>query len=63
MALIEYGEIQEAIKEFRQALQLKPSYAEAHYNLAQALQKIGQADAAAAEFRRAKDLSQGQLPN
>jgi len=49
--------------EFRGALRLKLFYADAHYNLALALQKSGQAHAAAKEFQRPKDLNRVQGPN
>ncbi|HEY2457449.1 MAG TPA: tetratricopeptide repeat protein, partial [Candidatus Acidoferrum sp.] len=39
--------------EFLEALRLKPRYAEAHYNLALALQKQGKDSAAGAEFEKA----------
>jgi tetratricopeptide (TPR) repeat protein len=44
---------EEAIKEFQEAVHLKPDYLEARYNLGVALYKGGQLDAAINEFRMA----------
>jgi len=38
----ELGQTDEAIKAFRRAVELKPGNAAAHYNLADALQSVGQ---------------------
>jgi Tfp pilus assembly protein PilF len=54
LALLEQGKLQEAMTEFREALGLKTSYADAHYNLALALQKSGQAHAARRNFSARK---------
>jgi protein O-GlcNAc transferase len=56
LALLEKREFEEATNEFRQAIRLKPEYAAAHYNLALALQGLGDSDAAGAEARRANQL-------
>jgi Tfp pilus assembly protein PilF len=45
------GKVDEAIKEFRRALELDPYYVDAHANLATALQQQGKVEEAAAEWR------------
>jgi tetratricopeptide (TPR) repeat protein len=44
---------------FRRAVRLRPSYAEAHYNLGVALQALGQREDAIAAYRRAIELKPG----
>ncbi len=44
---------QEALDDYRQALQLKPDYAEAHFNLANALGRAGQPAEAIEHYRQA----------
>ena len=48
VALKAQGKREEAIAEFREAIRLKPDYAEAHYNLGLALAAQGKPEAAAA---------------
>ena len=43
----------EAIAEYREAIRLKPDFAEAHNNLGNALQAKGKLDEAIAEYREA----------
>jgi len=53
LALLQAGENGAAKSEFLEAVQLKPSYAEAHYNLGLALQKQGKEAESRAEFEKA----------
>jgi Flp pilus assembly protein TadD len=46
----------EAVTEFREALRLKPRYAEAHYNLALALQQEGNETESRAELAKAYEI-------
>jgi tetratricopeptide (TPR) repeat protein len=48
---------------FKQATQLKPNYANAHYNLAQSLVKIGSYDAAVASLEITKSLVPSNSPD
>jgi Flp pilus assembly protein TadD len=54
--LAEQGKLPEAIAEYREALQLKPDYPEAHNNLGNALAGQGNLEAAIAEYREALQL-------
>ena len=47
------GKLDEAVAEFRAAIRLQPDYAEAHYNLGNALAAQGKRDEAVAEYRTA----------
>jgi Tfp pilus assembly protein PilF len=47
----------------QKALHLKPNYAQAHYNLALALDQLGEAQAAQAEFGEASRLDPRLLKN
>lgn len=49
------GEIQAAIEEYRRALLLRPSYAEARYNIADAYEEIPDYDKAVEEYQKAID--------
>ena len=49
-------ELDEAIAEFRKAIELDPNYALAHYRLGAALATKGLLDEAIAEFRKAIEL-------
>src|SRR5262249_18317487 len=50
------GEVAEAARWYEHALQLRPEYAEAHYNLARALAALNQPDEAVAHYRRSLEL-------
>jgi protein O-mannosyl-transferase len=52
-ALMEQGQMDEAISQFQQALHLKPEAAMAHYNLGTALAKAGQTQEAIGQLREA----------
>ncbi len=54
--LAEKGRLDEAIANFRQAIELQPTLAEAHNNLGNALQNQGQADVAIKHLREALRL-------
>ena len=49
------GRVQEAIGHWRQALQIKPDYAEAHYNLGYVLVDQGQTTEAVEHYQKALD--------
>jgi tetratricopeptide (TPR) repeat protein len=55
--LAESGQYDAAIAEIREAIRLKPDFAEAHNNLGYALYATGQHDAAIAEFSEAIRLN------
>ena len=50
------GDTDAAIAEYREAIKLKPGFAEAHNGLGLALQHKGQTDDAIAEYRKAIEL-------
>src|SRR6185295_3757570 len=50
------GRMADAILGLRRAIELKPGFAEAHYNLANAYRDIGDSDSALAAYRRAAEL-------
>lgn len=51
--------LEAAIREFREAVRIKPTYSEAHYNLGIALAMKGDTDAAIGELREALRLNPG----
>ena len=51
-----------AEREFRRALELRPSYADAHFSYSRFLAAGGRMDEAVAEIRRAQDLDPRSLP-
>ncbi len=53
IALVEKGEINDAIGQYRKSLQFHADYGQAHYNLGLALLEEGQTDEATAECRKA----------
>jgi Tfp pilus assembly protein PilF len=53
------GRLDQAISQYRQALQVKPDYVEAHNNLGIALQLQGKLDEAISHFRRALQIDPG----
>jgi Flp pilus assembly protein TadD len=56
---LEAGQSRLAIAAFREAIQLKPDFAEAHYNLGIALAETGQLPDAIAAYRKAIELKPG----
>jgi Flp pilus assembly protein TadD len=54
--LLNAGDVEGAIAQFRNAIKLAPSYAQAHYQLALALSRKGEKAAAAEEFAKAGQL-------
>ena len=50
------GQLDEAIAQYRKALEIKPDYAEAHYNLGIALAGRGQIDEAIDHYRKALEI-------
>jgi Tfp pilus assembly protein PilF len=55
-SLLKQGKLEEAVVEFRNAIEFDPDFAEAHAQLAKALDKQGKAADAAAERDRVKTL-------
>lgn len=53
------GRMADAILGLRRAIELKPDFAEAHYNLGNAYREIGDADSALAAYRRTAELVPG----
>ncbi|HEX6624875.1 MAG TPA: tetratricopeptide repeat protein, partial [Pyrinomonadaceae bacterium] len=56
IARLNEGDLDAAIERFRAAIQLDPTSAQAFYNLAKALRRKGQTDAARAAYQKAKGL-------
>ncbi len=56
IALFKQSRVDEAIGQYREALLLKPDYAEAHYDLGAALAANNQSDEAIVEFQKAIEL-------
>jgi tetratricopeptide (TPR) repeat protein len=59
--LVELGRLPEAIGRLQQAVRAKPDYAEAHFNLANALRRSDQTEQAIASFRTALSLRPGYV--
>ena len=55
-ALVDKGQAEEAIRQFQEAIRLRPDEANAHHNLGNALLKQGQTDAAISQFQLAARL-------
>ena len=55
------GQVEEAIVQFRKALEIKPDHVEAHHNLALALVGRGQVDEAIEHYRKALDIKPDQV--
>ena len=55
-ALLEKGEVDNAINEYKRALEIKPDYADSHNNLANALLQKGLVDEAMVHYRRALEI-------
>ena len=51
------GQVDEAIAHYRKALEIKPDYVEAHYNLGVALAGRGKLDEALEHYQKALDLA------
>jgi Flp pilus assembly protein TadD len=54
--MLDVGDLEGAISQFRNAIRLSPSYAPAHYQLAVALSRKGDKAEAAEEFQKAAEL-------
>ena len=52
-ALAGKGDLDAAIDSYKQALKIKPDYAEAHYNIGKALKEKGDLDAAIDNYKQA----------
>jgi len=57
MALLQKGQVDEAISHFRRALEINPNYTNAHNNLGNILSKRGQLDEAIAHYQRALEIA------
>ncbi len=57
--LLEAGDLDGAISQFRTAISLAPNYAPAHQRLAEALERKGEKATAQEEFRKAAELTNG----
>jgi tetratricopeptide (TPR) repeat protein len=55
-ALLQKGNVDEAIAQFQKTLQIKPDYAVAHYNLGNALLQKGNVDDAIAHYQKALQI-------
>jgi len=60
--LLNAGDLDGAISQFRSATSAMPSYAPAHFQLGLALQRKGQKEEAAKEFQRAAELDPRLAP-
>jgi tetratricopeptide (TPR) repeat protein len=56
ITLAQQGRLEEAIADFRRALEINPDLAQAHHNLGIALQEQGRLEEAVASYRRALEL-------
>jgi Flp pilus assembly protein TadD len=59
IVLADRGQVEEAIAQYRMALEIRPGHAEAQTNLGSALADRGQADEAIAHFRKALEIKPG----
>ena len=50
------GQVDEAIAHYRKALEIRPDFAEAHYNLGTPWPRRGQVDEAIAHYRKALEI-------
>jgi tetratricopeptide (TPR) repeat protein len=60
-ALLQKGQVADAIERFQEALNQDPNYAEAHRGLANALERQGKKEEAAAERQKANNPERPQL--
>ena len=60
--LLNAGDVDGAITQFRSAINSSPNFAQAHYQLAIALRRKGDQDEAAKEFRKAAELDPQLAP-
>lgn len=58
-ALLKQGKLEDAVAEFRQAVEMAPAYAVAHTNLAYAYDRQGRIDEAIATYRKVLELEPG----
>ena len=61
--LLNAGDLDGAISQFRSAIKLAPDYAPAHLHLAEALQRKGEKEEAKQEFQRAAQLDPRLQPS
>jgi tetratricopeptide (TPR) repeat protein len=59
-SLLEKGQVEDAIERYQQAISEDPGYAEAHRGLANALERQGKKEEAAAERQKADDLEKSK---
>jgi Tfp pilus assembly protein PilF len=59
-ALLQKGQIADAVERFQEAIRDDPNYAEAHRGLANALERQGKAAEAADERHKAEELEKSQ---
>jgi protein O-GlcNAc transferase len=59
-ALLQKGQVEDAIERFQDALSEDPSYPDAHRGLANALERQGKREEAAAERQKADELEKSQ---
>jgi len=60
-SLLQQGKLEEAIAEFRKAVELDPKYTAAHLHLGYAYDRKGQVDEAIAQYRRVIELEPGSV--
>jgi Flp pilus assembly protein TadD len=60
--LLDAGDVEGAITQFRSAINSSPNFAQAHYQLAIALRRKGDNEEAAKEFRKAAELDSQLAP-
>jgi protein O-mannosyl-transferase len=56
-ALLQKGQVDEALEQFQKALEINPNYAQANYNLGLALFQKGQVDGAVAKHKKAVEIN------
>ena len=58
--LLRQNRAQEAVALYQEAISYRPSFADAHHNLAIALEHLGQAEAAQRHYQKAAELERRQ---